>query len=96
MVQIVASVDQWGIDPLSVELFNDADSSQYTVKTIDASMEGNPQLLSVDNYGSTQFWNLILIANALVHASEMKAGMTVKLPIKQARAAVKQLKRTTI
>ena len=31
MVQIVASVDQWGIDPLSVELFNDADSSQYTV-----------------------------------------------------------------
>lgn len=96
MVQIVASTDQWGIDPLTVELFNDADTPQYTVKTIDAALEGNPQILSADNYGSNSYWNLILIANALIHPSEMTAGMAVRLPVKQAKAAVKKLTRTTI
>lgn len=96
MVQIVADVDQWGIDPLTVQLFDDADSAQYTVKTIDASLEGNPQILSDDNYGSNSFWNLILIANGLVHPSEMTAGMAVRLPIKQPKAAVKKLTRTNI
>ena len=96
MVQIVADVDQWGIDPLTVELFSDADTPTYTVKTIDVSLEGNPQILSADNYGTNQYWNLILIANALVHSSEMTSGMAVKLPIKQTKATVKKLIRTTI
>lgn len=96
MVQAIASIDQWGIDPLTMQIFDDADATQFTVKTIDASLEGNPQILSADTYGSNSYWNLILIANALVHPSEMKAGMAVRLPIKQPKAAVKKLIRTTI
>lgn len=96
MVQIVASVDSWGIDPLTVGMFDDADSSKYTVKTIDASLEANPQIVSYDAYGSTVFWALILIANSLIHPSEMTAGTKLKLPIREPKTTVKKIQRTSI
>ncbi|QZE59372.1 tail sheath [Erwinia phage pEa_SNUABM_2] len=97
MAETIGVIDKWGIDPLSMKLFDDVDAAQTgTSKRIDASIEGNPQLLSVDNYGSNVYWNFILVANALMHPSELKAGMLVVLPQKRPSAAIKKVKRTQI
>lgn len=97
MAETIAVIDKWGIDPLTMKLFDDVDAALTGVsKRIDASMEGNPQLLSVNQYGSNMYWNFILVANALMHPSELKAGMLILLPQKRPSAAIKKVKRTQI
>lgn len=97
MAETIAVIDKWGIDPLTMKLFDDVDAAQTGAsKRIDASMEGNPQLLSVNQYGSNMYWNFILVANALMHPSELKAGMLILLPQKRPSAAIKKVKRTQI
>lgn len=96
MAETIAVIDKWGIDPLSVKAFEDVDNATYTSVRIDASLEGNPQMLSVRQYGTNAYWNLILIANGLVHPSELVAGMLVVIPTKRPSAAVKQVRRTQI
>lgn len=97
MAETIGVIDKWGIDPLTMKLFDDVDAAQTGTSTrIDASMEGNPQLLSVNQYGSNMYWNFILVANALTHPSELTAGMLVLLPQKRPSAAIKKVKRTQI
>lgn len=97
MAETTATIDKWGIDPLSVKAFDDVDASliNKTVR-IDASMEGNPQLLSHKTYSTNRYWNTILIANALVHPSEMLTGQLVVIPQRQTSAPIKKIKRTQI
>lgn len=96
MAETTAVIDAWGIDPLTMKAFSDVDSALFDSIRIDASMEGNPQLLSYNQYGTNAYWHLILIANGLVHPSELVAGMLVALPRKAPSAAIKQIKRTQI
>lgn len=97
MAETIATIDKWGIDPLTVKAFEDVDNSILSSNTrIDASMEGNPQLLSYKSYSTNRYWNLILIANALIHPSEMVAGQLVTIPQYRPSAAIKQVKRTQI
>lgn len=96
MVQNDTAVDRWGIDPLKVEMFDQVDNSDSTLTTIDASMEGNPQLVSYKNYGSQSMWPHILVANALVHPSEFVAGMKVKLPVKRIQPIAKIAKKVVL
>ncbi|QZE56326.1 hypothetical protein pEaSNUABM40_00130 [Erwinia phage pEa_SNUABM_40] len=97
MAETIAVIDKWGIDPLTMKVFNDVDEALYgPPKRIDASMEGNPQLLSHINYGTNANWVMLLIANSLVHPSEMVAGMQVAIPEKRPSQAIKQVKRTQI
>ncbi|QZE58690.1 hypothetical protein pEaSNUABM28_00133 [Erwinia phage pEa_SNUABM_28] len=97
MAETIGVIDKWGIDPLTMKIFDDVDAAQTgTSERIDAALEGNPQLLSVNKYGSNGYWNFILIANALLHPSELKAGMLVVFPQKRPSAAIKKVKRTQI
>ncbi|MEG0374002.1 MAG: hypothetical protein RR672_00075 [Raoultibacter sp.] len=97
MAETIATIDKWGIDPLSMKIFDDVDNAVYgNPVRIDASMEGNPQLLSHVKYGSNANWTLLLIANGLLHPSEMTAGMLVAVPMKRPSAPNKKLKRTQI
>lgn len=97
MAETIAVIDKWGIDPLTMKVFDDVVDATYSNPTrIDASMEGNPQLLSYNKYGSNANWVMLLVANALIHPSEMTAGMLVALPQKRPSAAIKQVKRTQI
>ncbi|QZE57337.1 tail sheath [Erwinia phage pEa_SNUABM_1] len=97
MAETIAVIDKWGIDPLTMKVFDDVDTAIYDNPVrIDASMEGNPQLLSHNKYGSNANWVLLLIANALLHPSEMQAGMLMAIPMKRPSAAIKQVKRTQI
>ncbi len=97
MAETVAQIDRWGIDPLTMQVFDDVDTS-LVAKTlrIDASLEGNPQLISYKHYGTNAYWNLILIANGLVHPSELVAGMLIVLPQRRPRAPIKKVRRTEI
>lgn len=97
MAETIGVIDKWGIDPLTMKVFDDVDTALYTTPTrIDASMEGNPQLLSHITYGSNANWALLLIANALVHPSEMTAGKLMAIPQKRPSSAIKKVKRTQI
>ncbi|AQT28606.1 hypothetical protein YOLOSWAG_125 [Erwinia phage vB_EamM_Yoloswag] len=96
MAESIADVDQWGIDPLTVQAFDDVDQSSFEQFRVNAALEGNPQLISFNKYGTNAYWNYILIANGMVHASEIKAGMTILLPIRRPKAAVKKLTQVTI
>jgi hypothetical protein len=96
MAQTAGVIDRWGIDPLSVQAFDDVDGALYRTQRIDASLEGNPQLISANEYGTNSQWNLILIANALLHPSEVKGGQLLILPRRRPSNSKKQLKRTQI
>ena len=97
MAETIGTIDKWGIDPLTMKVFDDVDTALYNAPMrIDASMEGNPQLLSYIKYGTNANWILLLIANALIHPSEMEAGMLLAIPQKRPSAAIKQVKRTQI
>lgn len=78
MVQV--TTDRYGIDPLIDGEFDTVNSSQYREISIDSSMEGNPQRVSFEQYGTNKYWRLILIANGLAHSSELKAGF-IKVPV---------------
>ncbi|WOL24362.1 tail sheath [Yersinia phage fHe-Yen9-02] len=96
MVQAIADVDQWGIDPLTESVYQDVDSSTYQERTISVALEGNPQRISFDAYGTNAYWRHILIANSLAHSSELVAGMKIRIPIKRPQPKNKKLVRTTI
>ncbi|EBY9527572.1 hypothetical protein D5P86_01150 [Salmonella enterica subsp. enterica serovar Infantis] len=97
MAETIANIDQWGIDPLSMKVFDDVDNSVYgTPQRIDVSLEGNPQLLSYNKYGTNANWVMLLVANGLIHPSEMTGGMLMAIPQKRPSAAIKQVKRTQI
>lgn len=96
MAQSFADVDKWGIDPLTVYDFEDVDRSDSVKITISAAFEGNSQMVSFKQYGTNAYWKYILIANGLVHDSELLAGMQIRIPIKRPQAAIKKFKRTTI
>lgn len=72
-------IDEFGIDPLLDPLFHDVDSSVNKEQVIDASLEGNPQRLAYQHYGTSNKYDRILIANAMVHPSELVAGK-IKIP----------------
>lgn len=78
MVQI--TTDRFGIDSLKDGEFDTVNASRYKEISIDESYEGNPQLVSFQQYGSNRYWRLILIANGLMHSSELKAGR-IKIPL---------------
>lgn len=90
-------IDKDGIDPLTMQIFDDVDVSTSVNKRIDAGMDGNPQMVSFKQFGNNGYWRHILIANALVHPSEMTAGMLVQIPIQRAKQSTnKKVVRTTI
>lgn len=92
MVQV--TTDKYGIDPLVDGEFDMVDSSQFREINIDDAMEGNPQLVSFQQYGSNRYWRLILIANGLAHSSELKAGR-VRVPISTVNKTIKKQKVVT-
>lgn len=96
MVQTVANIDEWGIDPLTETIYTEVDESLYEERRISAALEGNPQRVSFDAYGTNAFWRQILIANNLCHPSEVVAGMLLRIPIKRPQASTKKLVRTEI
>lgn len=89
-------IDQWGIDPLSVQLFDQLDGSSSAPVTVTEAYEGDPQSLSAGYYGTVDYWILILIANALVHPSELEAGLRVILPVMRITLKNKPVKTTTL
>lgn len=89
-------IDAWGIDPLTFPMFEEIARSGATEAIIDAGLEHNPMALSYNKFSTIAFWPHILAANALVHPSEMKAGMRLLIPVRQAVAIKKKLKKTQL
>ncbi|AXG66844.1 tail sheath [Dickeya phage vB_DsoM_JA29] len=89
-------VDKFGIDPLLVTLFDEIESANTVNIRIDASLAGNPQMVSHKQFGTNAYWRHILIANGLFHPSEMVAGMLIRIPIQRPKQPVRKVSRTTI
>lgn len=89
-------IDSFGRDALKETIFDDVDNSNSVNVRIDASMEGNPQMISFKQFGTNAYWRHILIANGLFHPSELVAGMLIKVPIKRPVQPIKRVTRTTI
>lgn len=96
MVQTASGLDQFGLDALSQPIFDEVDNSNSVNVRIDASLAGNPQMLSFKRFGTNAYWRHILIANGLFHPSEMVAGMLIQIPIKRPTQPTKKITRTTI
>ena len=47
---------------------------------ISAGMEYRPDLMSMEKYGTTDFWWRIMEANKMKDITEFKAGKTIILP----------------
>jgi hypothetical protein len=75
------TVDKFGIDPLRDGMFDAVKTmtiaKQYTVK---AEEHMNPQIVAFDNYGSTAYYEILLIANGLMHQSEFVSGLKIVIP----------------
>lgn len=89
-------IDRWGIDPLEFPMFNEIATASTTPAIIDASLEHNPMKLSYTKFNTIAYWPHILAANALVHPSEMKAGMQLYIPVRTLAVQPKKLKKTLL
>lgn len=82
------TADAYGIDPLRDGMFdavkNMVIAKTYTVK---AEEHKNPQIVAFDNYGSTAYYEILLIANGLMHQSEFVAGLKIVIPTATAAKA---------
>lgn len=96
MVQTTSGLDKFGLDPLTQPIFDEVDNSNSVNVLIDASLEGNPQMVSHKRFGTNAYWRHILVANGLFHPSELVAGMTIQIPIKRPVQPSKKIMRTTI
>lgn len=79
MVQ-ARNIDEYGLDPLTDPLFEAVDSSVNKEITVDESLQGNPQKVAFNQYGSSSKFQFILAANGLAHPSELVAGR-LKIPL---------------
>lgn len=89
-------IDRWGIDPLEFPMFEEIANSASSPAVIDASLEHNPMKLSFNKFNTIAYWPHILAANALVHPSEMKAGMQLRIPVRTLAVQPKKLKKTLL
>lgn len=89
-------IDRWGIDPLTAEVFDQVDLGDAAKTTVTEAQAGDPQILSYMNYRTVNYWTHILIANALVHPSELVPGQVVLLPVQRVTAINKPTKTTTL
>lgn len=96
MVQTTSGLDKFGLDPLTQPIFDEVDNSNSVNVVIDASLEGNPQMVSHKRFGTNAYWRHILVANGLFHPSELVAGMKIQIPIKRPVQPSKKIMRTTI
>lgn len=96
MVQTTSGLDKFGLDALTQPIFDEVDNSNSVNVVIDASLEGNPQMVSHKRFGTNAYWRHILVANGLFHPSELLAGMTIQIPIKRPVQPSKKIMRTTI
>lgn len=96
MVQTTSGIDKFGLDPLTQAIFDEVDNSNSVNVLIDVSLEGNPQMVSHKRFGTNAYWRHILIANGLIHPSDLKAGMIIQIPIKRPVQPNKKIMRTTI
>jgi hypothetical protein len=55
-------------------------SQQDQLTVITPGMEYRPDLMSMDKYGTTDFWWRIMEANKMKDITEFKAGRTIVLP----------------
>lgn len=58
------------------------DNMSFNLAVVPKGMEGRPDLISYDVYGTSTYWWLICTANNIIDPFEqLKAGKTIKLPI---------------
>tara|TARA_R110002167_G_scaffold245177_1_gene450590 strand:+ start:404 stop:604 length:201 start_codon:yes stop_codon:yes gene_type:complete len=58
------------------------DDLSFNLALIPVGMEGRPDLISNDVYGTPGYWWLVCTANNIIDPfEELKAGNTIKLPI---------------
>lgn len=56
--------------------------SSFNLAVIPAGMDGRPDLISHDVYGTPEYWWFICTANNIIDPFEqLKAGKTIKIPI---------------
>ena len=89
--------DEYGIDPLRDGVFSYvANMSKTRTHTVNAEEAGNPQLIAHDYYKNTDMYEVILIANGLMHSSEVVAGMTLIIPDRVAQAITTSDKKVAV
>jgi hypothetical protein len=77
----IRKVDSYGIDPLRDGMFTAVASVvSYRKHLITADEDQNPQLVAHREFGNVNYYEVILIANGMLHQSEFTAGKTVVIP----------------
>ena len=58
------------------------DRMSFNLAVVPVGMDGRPDLISYDVYGTTSYWWLVCASNNIIDPfEELKAGKTIKLPI---------------
>ena len=74
-------VDSLGIDPLKDNLVPKIQAIRnYKVHEITQDERGAPDLISVNEYGSDEFWWMIMAYNGLGSYSDITEGRSLKIP----------------
>lgn len=74
-------VDSMGIDPLKDTLVPKIQSIKtYKIHEITQDERGAPDLISVNEYGSDEFWWMIMSYNGLGSYSDITEGRSIKIP----------------
>lgn len=74
-------VDSLGIDPLKDTLIPKIQSiKSYKVHEISQDERGAPDLISTNEYGSDEFWWMIMAYNGLGAYSDITEGRSLKIP----------------
>lgn len=88
----IRKVDTYGIDPLRDGMFVAVDSVvEHKKHTITVDEDQNPQLVAHREYGNVNYYEVLLIANGMMHQSEFRSGKTIVVPTEfAAKASVKR------
>lgn len=88
----IRKVDAYGLDALRDGMFTAVGTVEdYRNHLITADEDQNPQLVAHREYGNVNYYEVILIANGMMHQSEFTPGKIVKIPTEfAAKTAVKR------
>jgi GT2 family glycosyltransferase len=74
-------IDEFGFDPLRDDLMNVLDPDSYRWHTVAQTEFSNPQTIAYRYFNSHRYFDAILAFNGLVHQSEVRVGMRLKIPV---------------
>lgn len=82
-------VDEFGIDPIRDKLVPEiAKIKSYTVHEVTQDERGAPDLISLREYGTDEFWWMILAYNGIGSFKKIVEGTRIRIPSQTALIAL--------